>query len=73
MKWVGLAFSVALGIACGWSLGHVMGPTDGTRYDTFYRSRLDQARAAGRQAAQERQVELWQEFEKKRQPRSVTS
>ncbi len=70
MKWAGLAFSVVIGMACGWLLGHVLGPAAETRYDTSYQSRLDRAQAEGRRAAQERQAELWQEFEQKRQPAS---
>ena len=73
MKWVSLAFSVVIGMACGWLIGHILGPDSQTRFDESYQSRLDRAQAEGRQAAKDRQAALWQEFDRKRQPRSVAS
>lgn len=73
MKWVGLACSVAIGMACGWLIGHVLGPDAQTGYDASYQSRLDRAQAEGRRAAKERRAALWQEFERKRQSRPVSS
>lgn len=69
MRWIGFAFSMAAGMACGWLIGHVLGPAPRTRFDATYQSRLDRAWAEGHRAADQRVQELWQEFDRKRRPR----
>ncbi len=66
MKVVTLMLSLTVGMACGYLVGHLLGPAPGTRYDTSYRSRLDQAVAEGRDAAAARTQELWQEFARRK-------
>lgn len=67
MKWIGFVFSLGVGLTCGWLIGHMLGPDPKTRFDATYRSRLDQAWAEGRKAAEAHSQELWQEFDRRRQ------
>lgn len=71
MKWIGLVVSLAAGAACGWVLGHILGPAPQTRFDATYQSRWDRALAEGQTAAAERAQALRLEFERKRRPQSV--
>ncbi len=66
MKVATLILSLTVGVACGYLVGHLLGPAPGTRYDTSYKSRLDQAVTDGQAAAAARTRELWQEFARRK-------
>ena len=73
MKVVTLILSLTVGVACGYLVGHLLGPAPGTRYDTSYKSCLDQAVADGQAAAAAKTKELWQEFARRKgRPAPVT-
>ena len=66
MKIFTLFLSLTVGVACGYMLGHLLGPAPGTRYDSSYKSRLDLAVAEGRAAATAKSKELWQDFARRK-------
>ena len=70
MKIVTLILSLTVGVACGYLMGHLLGPAPGTRYDTSYKSRLDQALADGRAAAAGKSKQLWQVFARRKGQRA---
>ena len=70
MKIVTLILSLTVGVACGYLMGHLLGPAPGTRYDTSYKSRLDQALADGQPAAAAKAKELWQDFARRKGQRA---
>ena len=66
MRIVTLILSLTVGVACGYLMGHLLGPAPGTRYDPSYKSRLDQALADGQAAAAAKSKELWQDFARRK-------
>lgn len=71
MRLAAFLFSLCAGAACGYLLGHILGPAPGTRFDASYRSRLDRALAEGKAAAAARAQELQAEFARRQAGRTA--